>query len=164
MCDHCGCRDEPAVDDLSREHETLLDLAYLLRRLASEGDHEAAVDLVGRELAPLLHRHTRKEELGLFTQLRASWAADSQVSELVGQHRSVEAQLEVIRAGADGWQDTAAALVADLDAHVLEEEVDLFPYAVYLLDEVQWGAVADVHEQVRGEPDDARGHRLAVWA
>lgn len=97
-------------------------------------------------------------------QIAERWPADSQVSELVGQHRSVEAQLEAIRAGADSWQDTAAAIVADLDAHVLEEEVDLFPYAVYLLDEVQWGAVADVHEQVRGEPDDARGHRLAVWA
>ena len=152
------------VDELSHEHETILDLAYLLRRLAAEGLHHAAVDLVDRELAPLLDRHTRKEERGLFTQLRASWSADAQVGELEDQHRSVEAQLAAIRAGGDGWQDTAAALVADLDAHIVEEEVDLFPYAVYLLDDAAWGAVTAVHAQVRGEPDATRARRLATSA
>lgn len=149
MCDYCGCRDRRPIDDLAKEHERVLDLGYRLRRLARDGSHREVAAILEHDFVPLLTRHTEKEERGLFTQLRASWEADDRLDALVGEHRSMEAQLAIVAAGAPGWADVLVALVADLAEHVLSEETDLFPYALYELNADQWQAVEDVHAEER---------------
>ena len=145
MCDYCGCRNQPEINELSEEHERLLDLAYRLRRLARDGSHADVLDIVDGEFALLLDHHTSKEERGLFTQLRACNETDDRLDTLIGEHRTIEAAVSTIRTRTDGWRGTLVQLVEDLDQHILDEEVDLFPYAMYELRGPQWDRVAEVH-------------------
>lgn len=145
MCDYCGCRLIPAIADLSDEHDRLLDLAYKLRRLAESGVHEEVVELLDGEFAPLLQRHTDKEEHGVFRQLRSVGAADERLDQLVGEHRDLEQQLDRVRRGGERWQAEVHELAAELSGHVIDEEVDLFPFAMYELDDGQWDEVTRVH-------------------
>lgn len=87
MCAYCGCRQRPAIDELSEEHEQLLELVYGLRRRAETGDHAEVVAVLEGDLGPLLAHHADKEERGLFTQLRTSWHADDRLDTLVAAHR-----------------------------------------------------------------------------
>jgi hemerythrin-like domain-containing protein len=145
MCDYCGCREQPEIDELSEEHDRLLDLAYALRRLARHGTHAAVLEIVDGEFAPLLAHHTDKEERGLFTQLRSNYEADGRLDTLTDEHRELEGLLASVRARQDGWQQVLIRLVDDLARHILDEEVDLFPYAMYELGEAQWARVNEVH-------------------
>lgn len=148
MCDHCGCRRQAPIDELSDEHERVLDLGYRLRRLARRGDHATVVTVLEHDFVPLLEVHTTKEERGLFTALRGTWDADDRLDSLVDEHRDLEARLAVVAAGGAGWEETLVALLADLSDHVLAEETDLFPYALYELGADQWQAVEDAHAEV----------------
>lgn len=145
MCDYCGCRDQAPIDDLAREHERVLDLGYRLRRLARAGSHATVVVMLEQELIPLLSAHTSREERGLFAQLRACWEADDRLDALVGEHRAMEAQLADVLAGGARWPEALERFVDDLAEHVLAEETDLFPYALYELSAAQWRAVQAVH-------------------
>lgn len=145
MCDYCGCRDRSPIDELAREHERLLDLGYRLRRLAGTGSHAAVVVMLEQEFIPLMSAHTSREERGLFVQLRACWEADDRLDALVGEHRDMEAQLAEVLAGRPGWAEALEHSVDDLAEHVLAEETDLFPYALYELSGDQWRAVEVVH-------------------
>ncbi len=135
------------IDDLAMEHERVLDLGYQLRRLARDGAHREVAAILEHDFGPLLAHHTAKEERGLFTQLRASWEADDRLDALVDEHRAMDEQLAIVAAGGPGWEDVLVALVADLAEHVLSEETDLFPYALYELSPAQWQAVEDVHAE-----------------
>lgn len=148
MCDYCGCRFIPPIAELSEEHDRLMDLAYELRRLADAGERERVVEVLDGEFAALLRHHTAKEEQGVFAQLRTTGEADARLDTLVGEHRDIEAQLDRVRRGGDGegsWQEAVGELASDLAGHVLDEEVDLFPYAMYELDDAQWDTVSAVH-------------------
>jgi hemerythrin-like domain-containing protein len=103
------------------------------------------LELVDGGFADLLEHHTAKEERGLFTQLRSSYAADERLDTLTGEHRALEVLLASVRAGRDGWQEALVRFVDELANHVLDEEVDLFPYAMYELQDAQWERVAEVH-------------------
>lgn len=145
MCDYCGCRLIPPIAELSEEHDRLLDLAYTLRRLAEDDAHDEVVQLLDGEFTSLLRRHTDKEEDGVFCQLRSLGAADDRLDQLVAEHRDIEEQLARVRRGGDGWQEELDRLAADLGDHVIDEEIDLFPFAMYELDDAQWDVVAEVH-------------------
>lgn len=145
MCDYCGCRNQPEINELSEEHDRLLDLAYELRQLARRGSHAEVLELVDGEFASLLDHHTDKEEQGLFTQLRSCFAADDRLDTLIGEHREIGVLVTTVRAGEDGWRDVLTQLVDDLDHHILDEEVDLFPYAMYELRGSQWARISEVH-------------------
>lgn len=148
MCDYCGCRRQAPIDELSAEHERVQDLGYQLRQLARAGEHAAVVAVLEREFTPLLQAHTAKEERGVFTELRGSWDADDRLEALVDEHRALEAGLERVAAGDPGWAQALEALLTDLSEHVLAEETDLFPYALYELSARQWRAVEDAHATV----------------
>lgn len=157
MCDYCGCRLQPAITELSNEHERLLDLSCRLRQLAAAGAHRDALEAVDGEFAALLERHTVKEERGIFTQLRSCWEADHRLDDLVGEHRAIEALLEQVRAGSVGWQRAVARLATDLAEHIFAEEVDLFPYAMYELTDAQWRKVAETHATSAPSTNTPRG-------
>lgn len=145
MCDYCGCRRQAAIEELSLEHEQLLDLIYRLHRDVERDDHPAVVRRIESELAPLLRQHTDKEERGLFVQLRAAWIADDRLRVLEGEHRRVEELLDRVVRGGKGWQDALERLGDELSEHTFDEETDLFPYAVYELSDEQWAAVEEAH-------------------
>lgn len=146
MCDFCGCRRERAIAELSEEHEQLLELGYVIRRLLDEGKHARARRAVGDELAPLLRSHAEKEEQGLFTQLRSRWEADPRLDDLVGEHRELDALLGASLGSDPGWEDAVRKLIGLLSEHMLSEETDLFPYALYELTAVEWHAIDEVHD------------------
>jgi hemerythrin-like domain-containing protein len=152
VCDFCGCRQQPAIDTLSEEHERLLDLGYRLRSSATDGDRERVRATVARDLLPLLHHHTDKEERGLFTQLRAAWEADDRLAALVVEHREIDRLASRVLDDDVGWREHLATLVATLSEHILSEETDLFPYALYELDHRQWDEVERVHASTAGRP------------
>lgn len=145
MCDYCGCRNQPEIAELSQEHDRLLDLAYDLKHLAAGGSHTEVLAIVDGPFASLLAHHTGKEERGIFTQLRSHDEADDRLDALLTEHRELEAQLTAVREGHEGWRSVLVRLVADLNQHVIDEEVDLFPYAMYELRGPQWDRVAEVH-------------------
>lgn len=145
VCDYCGCRLIPPIAELSEEHDRLLDLAYKLRRLADDGAREAAMALLEDEFTTLLRHHTSKEEQGIFDQLRSLGAAGARLDQLVDEHRDIEEQIARVQRGEQGWQDALRQLAADLSGHIVDEEVDLFPFAMYELDDAQWDTVAEVH-------------------
>jgi hemerythrin-like domain-containing protein len=145
MCDYCGCRLRPAIDELSEEHERLLDLVYGLRRKAEAGDHAQVAATLERDLAPLLRHHADKEERGLFTQLRAAWQADDRLDALVTEHRDLERLLAGVIAGGQDWTRLLLRLADELTEHIFDEETDLFPYALYELTPAQWDEVEAVH-------------------
>lgn len=147
MCDYCGCRRHAPIEELSEEHEELLELGYRLRRLAREGAPAEALELLEQRLVPLLRAHTAKEERGLFAQLRSTWEADDRLDALVSEHRAMDAALAVVRRGGLGWTAALEALLADLSEHIMAEETDLFPYAAYDLGADQWRAVEEVHSE-----------------
>lgn len=155
MCDYCGCRRQAAIDELSEEHERLLDLTYGLRKAAKRADHAAVMTTLADEVVPLLQRHTDKEERGLFTQLRQAWGCDTRLDTLVDEHRDIEERIERIRAEAPAWPDEVRHLANDLSAHIMDEETDLFPYALYELDDRQWGAIDAVHGSVGRTPSSS---------
>lgn len=152
MCDYCGCRRQSAIDELSEEHERLLDLLYRLRGEGARGDHAAVVRTLETAIAPLLEEHTDKEERGLFVQLREAWAADDRLRDLVDEHRDIEERVATVLAGGPGWQDAVRSLGDALSEHILDEETDLFPYALYELTPHQWDAVEAVHDDRAGLP------------
>lgn len=148
MCDFCGCRRQAPIDELSAEHERVLDLGYQLRQLGRTADHGAVATLLEHEVAPLLRRHTTKEERGVFTQLRETWEADDRLDALVDEHRELEAAIATVLAGGPDWPGVLTTLLDDLSEHILAEETDLFPYALYELGSHQWEAVAAAHAEV----------------
>ncbi len=149
MCDYCGCRLQPAIDELAEEHERLLDLVYGLRRTADRGEHAQVVLTLEERVAPLLREHAAKEEQGLFAQLRAAWEADDRLDALVAEHRDLEDVLAAALAGGAGWAASVHRLADELTEHIFDEETDLFPYALYELAPDQWEQVEAVHEAAR---------------
>jgi hemerythrin-like domain-containing protein len=157
MCDYCGCRDRPAIAELSAEHDELLELVYGLRRLAEADEHARARALVEQRVLPLLRDHVDKEERGLFTQLRAAWEADARLDALADEHRGLDERMARLTES-PSWREElheAARMLAD---HIVAEEVDLFPYALYELGSGQWEAIDAVH----AERDVDRGRAVAV--
>ncbi|MEX2549351.1 MAG: hemerythrin domain-containing protein [Nitriliruptoraceae bacterium] len=149
MCDYCGCRRQPAIDELAEEHERLLEQVSQLRRLARSGALDDVAGILRSDVVPALAVHTAKEERGIFAELRRSWVADDRLDALVGEHREIEALIGRILAAEDGWRQLVAELADELAGHIVDEETDLFPYALYELTPTQWEVVEDLHRGLR---------------
>jgi iron-sulfur cluster repair protein YtfE (RIC family) len=149
MCDYCGCRRQPVIDELSEEHEHLLEQVSRLRRQARSGSHDEVARVLSTHVVPALAVHTTKEERGIFTELRRSWVADDRLDALVGEHRAIEELIGRILAAEDGWRPLVRELADELSGHIVDEETDLFPYALYELTPTQWEAVEGLHRDLR---------------
>ncbi len=149
MCDYCGCRRQPVIDELSDEHEHLLEHVSQLRRLSRSGSHDEVAEILRVHVVPALAVHTTKEERGIFTELRRSWVADDRLDALVGEHRAIEELIGRILAAEIDWRPLVRELADDLAGHIVDEETDLFPYALYELTPGQWEAVESLHRALR---------------
>lgn len=144
MCDYCGCRRQPAISELSEEHDRLLDHLYALRSDAHAGDRAAVVLRLESEVLPLLRHHAGKEEQGVFAQLRRV-GVEGRVDALEGEHRTLDAAAADALTAGDDWVAAVERLSAELSQHILDEETDLFPYASYELAAAAWDEVEAVH-------------------
>ena len=122
MCDHCSCRQFRPIADLTAEHEVILVHAWKV----AEGD-----DADGTQARALLHvldEHVRKEELGLYPWLAETGdLAGDVLARLEAEH--VEVRAEILEGRFDRRSFYALA------AHIEEEEMELFPAAMFAFDD-----------------------------
>jgi len=143
MCDHCGCRAYPPIAELTAEHEEILLLGWDVAegpRAGGPPDTDAR-----RSLLALLDAHVAKEEAGLYPALLATGGvAEDQVAALEEEHRELRHRLA-------GPVFDRRAFFA-LAAHIEDEEMELFPAAMFGFDEEEWDAVSSVHRAVDDAP------------
>ena len=126
MCDHCGCRAYEPIADLTVEHESILALAWEL----AESGAPTSCD-VRDELVALLDVHVAKEETWLYPELVATGdLSPVSSSALEEEHRSLRS---TVSSGSFGRRDFYA-----LAAHIEEEELELFPAAMFAFDDEEW--------------------------
>lgn len=133
MCDHCGCREYPAIADLTEDHEVILALAWHL----AEANHDGAPadDDVRAELLAVLDLHVAKEETGLYPLLLEQGDLSFETSRtLEDEHRTLR---EALTGDAFDRRDYYA-----LAAHIEEEELELFPAAMFAFDDDEWHELA----------------------
>jgi hypothetical protein len=136
MCDHCGCHEYAEIAELAGEHERILDLAW---RAAEHADEAARAELV-----PLLALHVAKEESGLYPQLLAAGALEPDVvAALEAEHTTIDAQVAGPR-----WNRVA---FYELAAHIEQEEMELFPAAMFGFDDGDWVTLADAYRGVAAD-------------
>ena len=125
MCDHCSCRSYGPIADLSREHEVILGHAWeVAEHRDPTGEHTAA-------LLTVLDGHVRKEELGLYPWLSETGdLAQDALDRLEDEHREVRTAIVGGRFGRIEYYALAA--------HIEEEEMELFPAAMFAFDDDAW--------------------------
>jgi hypothetical protein len=153
MCDYCDCRSLAPIGALSEDHEQLLERSSRVRDAIARGDSATAnVELA--TLVQSLHAHTRTEERGLFSELRAEGSMVEHVAMLENDHRRLWAAVDALDPANAEWSSAALGVLDDLAAHVWIEEYDIFPAAVVGLSSDGWNRViertadAAVHEEV----------------
>ena len=133
MCDHCGCRQYPPIAELSVEHEQILEVAWAL----SEHQRTAGVTdgPLRDRLVTMLGIHVEAEEVALYPLLSDCGDLDpSDRRRLEEEHAQIGATLY------DGTFDRRAFY--ELAAHIEEEELELFPLAMFGFDDDDWAVLA----------------------
>ena len=147
MCEYCGCRDVPAIGELTREHERVVDLIMQVRTAHRDGDMQRMARLSHR-IGELLTPHIQVEERGLFPPLEADFP--DQMAELRREHRSIETVLDESCAVASWDPAWAARLLGALDLlrwHILKEQDGVFPAALATLRTADWEAMDAVRDR-----------------
>jgi hypothetical protein len=65
MCEYCGCQSVTAIDELTREHDMVVNMIGDVRTAHAAGDVVRMAELA-RRIAAVLRPHTEVEEHGLF--------------------------------------------------------------------------------------------------
>ncbi len=148
MCEYCGCQALASIDQLSREHETVVNLIGQVRDAHRDGD-TARMAQVARRIAAVLGPHTQVEEHGLFPALADDFP--DQIAVLEDEHRQVEAVLEEAAAGTPAdptWPERLIDMLHQLRDHILKEQDGVFPAALAYLSTEQWESVEEVRARV----------------
>jgi hypothetical protein len=141
MCEYCGCQALAPIDDLTREHDLVLDLIGRVRAAQADGDVSQMAELA-RQIAGVLGPHTEVEELGLFPPLETDFP--DHIATLKAEHQRTEAVLDEASAGTPTdptWPDRLAAALHTLRQHILAEQDGVFPAALASLKTADWEAV-----------------------
>ncbi|MCD7442378.1 hemerythrin domain-containing protein [Streptomyces lincolnensis] len=152
MCEYCGCQALETIDELTQEHERVVNLISHVRDARRDGAITRMAELA-REITTVLGPHTQVEEHGLFPAMATAFP--EQIAALEAEHRRIEAVL----AEADGpfltdtgWPDRLIDTLDLLREHILEEQDGVFPAALATLDTEDWEAV----EKARTEAEAGR--------
>ncbi|MFF5081500.1 hemerythrin domain-containing protein [Actinoplanes sp. NPDC000266] len=141
MCEYCGCQSVTAIEELTREHDEVVNLISAIRSTADTNRMAALT----REITTVLTPHTEVEEHGLFPLLANDFP--DQIGTLESEHRQVEAVL------AESAHETPAdpawptRLIETLDLlrdHILKEQDGVFPAALTTLTGTDWDTVDKV--------------------
>ena len=132
MCDHCSCRQFRSIAELSTEHEQILEVAWAL------SEHHRATGVsdgpLREQLGQMLAVHVEAEEVALYPLLVETGGLEPEHSDVLEQEHT----------------DLAAALIEgrfdrtmyfELAAHIEEEELELFPLAMFGFDDDDWAVL-----------------------
>jgi hypothetical protein len=148
MCEYCGCQALATIDELTREHDLVVNLMSKARAAQASGDTARMAELA-RQIATVLGPHTQVEEHGLFCALAADFP--DQIAALEDEHRHVEAVLGEAAAGTPAdpaWPGRFGAALAVLREHILKEQDGVFPAALASLTTADWEATEAVRSRV----------------
>jgi hemerythrin-like domain-containing protein len=148
MCEYCGCQAVTAIDDLTREHDMVVNLIGEVRGAHAAADTARMAELA-RQITSVLKPHTYVEEHGLFPVLAADFP--DQVTALQAEHRHIEAVLGEAADRAPADPTWPARLVETLDLlreHILKEQDGVFPAALANLNPEDWDAIDTVRATV----------------
>ena len=125
------------IAQLNAEHDAIVNSSYALEIAFRDQDLDAARTAC-KELGGLLHPHTRREENGLFAEMKKDELFTEHVASLCAEHAELDRELEAIQAG-----DLASIpkMLTLLNNHIDREENGLFPAALAYLDDAQWDIV-----------------------
>jgi hemerythrin-like domain-containing protein len=132
MCDHCSCRQFRAIAELSTEHEQILEVAWAL----SERHRETGVadGPLREQLGQMLAVHVEAEEVALYPLLVETGGLEPEHSdELEQEHTDLASAL------IEGRFDRR--MYFELASHIEEEELELFPLAMFGFDEDDWAVL-----------------------
>jgi hemerythrin-like domain-containing protein len=130
VCDHCGCRAFPAIAELTEEHEQILELAW---EVAEAAPHSAVGTAARAQLHSLLAAHVAVEEEVFYPLLVATGDLPLDAcAVLEAEHRDLGAAL-------DGRFDRRSFYA--LAAHIENEEMELFPAAMFAFEDEDWAAL-----------------------
>jgi hemerythrin-like domain-containing protein len=148
MCEYCGCQAVATIDELTREHDRVVNMIGAVRAAHAAGDVPGMAE-VARRIAAVLRPHTEVEEQGLFPALAADFPG--QVDGLRAEHRRVEAVLGAAQDGVPAdpaWPDQLLDVLDLLRDHILKEQDGVFPAALTTLRTADWEAVEQVRARV----------------
>jgi hemerythrin-like domain-containing protein len=148
MCEYCGCQALTAIDDLTREHDLVVNLIGDVRTAVTAGDLPRTA-AVARQIAAVLGPHTEVEEHGLFPALAVDFP--DQVTALEAEHRHIEAVLaEAANATPTDptWPDRLIGILDVLREHILKEQDGVFPAALASLRTDDWEAIDAIRTRV----------------
>ncbi|WP_433501217.1 hemerythrin domain-containing protein [Sphaerimonospora sp. CA-214678] len=147
MCEYCGCQALATIDELTREHDAVVDLIGDVRTADRHGDVRLMTELA-RRIEAVLEPHTEVEEHGLFPALAGDFP--DQIAALEAEHRLVE---EVLAEAAGGvpadpaWPGRLLEVLDLLRRHILKEQDGVFPAALAGLSTGDWEAIEAVRER-----------------
>lgn len=150
MCEYCGCQALDTIDELTREHDLVLNLMGQARA-AQTGADTAQMAALARQISTALGPHTEVEEQGLFPALTGEFP--DHVASLMAEHRRVEAALGEAAAGTPAdpaWPARFAEALALLREHIFKEQDGVFPAALATLGAADWEAAEAVRSRVGG--------------
>lgn len=150
MCEYCGCQNLATIDELTREHDLVINLIGEARAAHAVSD-TARMASLARQIAAVLGPHTEVEERGLFPALTTEFP--DYVASLKAEHRRLEAVLGEAAAGTPtnpAWPARLAEALALLREHILKEEDGVFPAALATLGAADWEAAEAVRSRVGG--------------
>jgi hypothetical protein len=148
MCEYCGCQAITVIDELTREHDAVVNLIGVARAALTRDDVVAAAAAAGA-IAAILGPHTTVEEEGLFPILSGDFGP--QVGGLLDEHRAIEAVLAEIDAPEPSdptWPGRLDTALLVLREHILKEQDGVFPAALTTLSGCDWEAVEAVRRRV----------------
>jgi hemerythrin-like domain-containing protein len=159
MCQNCGCLANTLINELTEEHDRVVEL------IRSAGEHQKAgrgAEAISdcHRISAILAPHTIVEEAGLFRELFDEFPG--QLAELIDEHRQIEQVMAEAAEAPDtllkdpSWPGRLHTALAQLREHILKEQDGIFPAAVIALDGEQWERVQIVRERSRTELRAAR--------
>jgi hemerythrin-like domain-containing protein len=148
MCEYCGCQAVTAIDDLTREHDLVVNLIgeVCAAHTATDTAHMAEL---ARRITAILEPHTHVEEHGLFPALAADFP--DHVMALRAEHRHIEAVLGEAAHGTPTDPTWPGRLIVTLDLlreHILKEQDGVFPAALANLNPDDWDAIDTIRAKV----------------
>ena len=125
------------IAQLNAEHDAIVNSSYALEIAYRDQDVEAA-RMACKELGALLHPHTRREENGLFAEMKKDELFTEHVASLCAEHTELDIDLNAIETG-----DLASIpkMITLLNNHIDREENGLFPAALAFMDDTQWDTI-----------------------
>lgn len=157
MCEYCGCQALTTIDELTREHEAVVDLIGHVRAARQDSDMPRMAR-TARHIADILRPHTQVEEGGVFPPLTDEFP--EQIATLEAEHRRIEAVLAEAAETTPTdptWPQRLQDTLRLLREHILKEQDGVFPAALANLDAADWEAAEDIRARA-GTRRSASGH------